>query len=133
VLANIPVRLLYNLKTYVQTTFEVSDGGLDFEYGRHGMRILPMQMGALRYALKGLDPHAFRYHGYDPVNIADALGIIPDNEGRVPVKRAGCTQNIGPKARRQANWRDLRSLDELKEALHPIIATRGLENKATGT
>jgi hypothetical protein len=119
-LTNIPVRFLADIEPFLKRAFRVSAGGLRFRYGKFGMRSLRMQMGALRYACKALDHRAFRYQGYESVNIADALGIQHvGTDGVITAKRAGWTENIGPTARRRAGWRELRHLDQLSEALNP--------------
>lgn len=125
-LTNIPIRHLRDMEVYLRQTFRISHGGLDFSYGRYGMRTLPMQMGALRYVCKALDHRAFKYFGYNTVNIADALGIQHTGTGGpIHVKRAGCTTNIGSTARRRAHWRELRHIDELAQALNPTTSKQG--------
>ena len=121
---NIPIELLGDLKLYLKQVFAISYNGVVFEHGNYGMRTLRMQMGALRYMMKALDHRAFRYYGFDTQNFADALGIQhTGTDGLIQAKRAGCTQNISPAARRRANWRELRDLDELGAALNPAGTT----------
>jgi hypothetical protein len=132
-LTNIPIPLLCDLDKYARRVLGASGGAIKYSYGGRGMWTSAMQMGALRYAAKGLDPNAFRYEGLKPTNIADALGIKAVAEGRIFAKRAGCTQNIGPTARRRANWRELRGLDELAGVLNPTPALGGHRHRLAET
>jgi hypothetical protein len=89
------------------------------------MRSLRMQMGALRYACKALDHRAFKYQGFESVNIADTLGIQHiGTDGVIKAKRAGWTENIGPTARRRADWCELRHIDQLAAAFNPVESPR---------
>jgi hypothetical protein len=84
-----------------------------------------MQMGTLRYICKSLDHTAFCYRGSEAQNIGDMLGINHrGTDGAISVKRAGTTQNLGPKARAAAGWREVRSLEEVAVLLNPPGAGR---------
>ena len=121
VLMNTPIEYIRDLQACLKLTFGITNRGLCFTYGEYGMFAKTMRMGALRYLIKSIDPLAFKYHGYEPINHADALGIKHPGrlDGRIENKRAGWTQNIGPTARKRAEWRELRTIEELREALHP--------------
>lgn len=74
--------------------------------------------GSLRYLLKGLDHRSFFYVGTETANLGVELGIDHrGQQGFVPVKRAGTTQNIGRAARKRAGWRDVRDLAGLRRIL----------------
>jgi hypothetical protein len=122
-LVNVPIRLVHDLELYLIRRFAIADGGLDFSYGRFGMRTPDMQLGALQYICKTLDHRAFKYYGFDTINIADELGIQHrGTDGAIQMKRAGTTQNIGRKARRDAGWKDARSIEEVRSLLQPMAS-----------
>lgn len=124
-LVNLPIRFVRDLEIYLQRRFAIAHGGLNFSYGRYGMHTQAMQLGVLRYICKTLDHRAFKYCGYDTVNIADAVGIQHvGTDGPIHAKRAGTTANIGRKARRVAGWRDARSIDEIADALNPASSKK---------
>ena len=124
-LVNVPIKRIHDLNAYLQQAFRISTGGLRFKFGQFGMRSLRMQMGALRYACKALDHRAFKYQGFVSVNIADTLGIQHiGTDGVIKAKRAGWTENIGPTARRRADWRELRHIDQLAAAFNPVESPR---------
>jgi hypothetical protein len=127
------VALVRDLEGFLCGALRVSGRGILFGYGAFGMRLAHMQMGYLRYMSKALDHRAFKYHGYETVNIADALGIEHrGTDGAIAAKRAGWTENIGPTARRRAGWRELRHLDELTLKLNPPKRTQASPSKQRG-
>lgn len=74
--------------------------------------------GSLRYLLKGLDHRAFIYVGTQTANLGVELGIDHrGQQGFVPIKRAGTTQNIGRAARKRAGWRDVRDVAGLRRLI----------------
>jgi hypothetical protein len=73
-----------------------------------------------RYLLKGIDPQDVAYTGFGAEQRAAFLGIKPKaNAKPISVQRSGTSRNLGPKARREAGWPDLRSLVELHARLNP--------------
>jgi hypothetical protein len=119
-LANIPVKQVPALEMYLTRSFNITVGGLVFSYGKFGMKTLNMQMGSLKYACKSLDHTAFIYRGYDTYNVGDILGIEHrGRDGVVRIKRAGTTQNIGPKARAAAGWPEAQYIEQVADLLNP--------------
>jgi hypothetical protein len=119
-LLNVPDRLITDLESYLRRTFEISARGVLF---RRRCGTLRQQIGFLRYVCKSLDHRAFVYHGFETINVGDALGIQHvGTDGPIATKRAGWTENLGPTARRRAGWRELRHLEELAITLNPDAA-----------
>lgn len=83
-----------------------------------GARSQAAWAGSLRYLLKGLDHRAFIYVGTQTANLGVELGIDHrGQQGFVPFKRVGTTQNIGSAARKRAGWRDVRDVAGLRRIL----------------
>jgi hypothetical protein len=118
-----PKTLSNDLETYLTNTLSFDDpAGIKISYGRFGAKTPSMRAGLLRYILKGIDPKAFRYSGLgaETENIADFLGFqYRGRQGTVKIKRCGVSQNIGPKVRREAGWREQRDLATLRRRLYP--------------
>jgi hypothetical protein len=120
VMANIPVRFVGQLSAYLNKSFKITGKGLSMNCGKFGMKVLTMQMGCLRYICKSMDHNAFVYRWFETHNVADMLNIRhAGTDGEVKVKRAGTTQNIGPKARQSVGWRDKRSIEAVADLLNP--------------
>jgi hypothetical protein len=99
-----------------------SDRAQKCYHGRFGANTVQMRAGLLRYILKGIDASAFRYTGLagETESIAEALGIqFSGNQGLINIKRSGTSQNIGLKARRDADWVEVRDLPALRRILVP--------------
>jgi hypothetical protein len=85
-------------------------------FGLFGMMNAKMQSGSLIYLLKGIDPNAT----WCGQNIAQSLGIKPHRNARPVVGRLfGLSHSIGPTARKQAGWKEMRDLQALRLYLHP--------------
>ena len=77
---------------------------------------MPSQrLGLLSYLSKALNPDEMVPTGAGMVKLSEFLGIRPENQTSVPVKRVGCSENIVPKARKEASWRDTDDLLRLAE------------------
>jgi hypothetical protein len=120
IMANIPVHLVPRLQEYLTTSFRIKQRGIDCSYGAFGMQTLAMQMGKLRYFCKSLDHTAFVYRGFETFNVAEMLGIRHvGTDGEIRAKRAGTTENLGPKARRAAGWKEARFPEDVAPLLNP--------------
>jgi hypothetical protein len=110
------------LVRHLSQKFRFGNGGIDLSMGRFGSITASMQAGAMRYILKGFDHQAFRYIGLsgETENLGMALGINHrGQQGIVALKRCGTSQNLGPKARRTAGWREVRDVTALGRLLDP--------------
>lgn len=94
------------------TAFDAGGEAIKITGGRFGMYVPSMRAGACRYILKSMAQTK-----------CEALGIRHKPTLPVKVKRCGISASIGPKARKAAGWRELKSLPELHEHLHPAKAT----------
>jgi hypothetical protein len=85
----------------------------------------------LRYICKGVDPRAFGYVGNERHTFVNSLGFDPmadSKQGLIAVKRCGVSQNLGPQARLEHYWREVRDLAALNRALHePYFALLQLQ------
>lgn len=81
-----------------------------------------MRSGWCRYWLKGMDPEDVAYTAQGAEPLAAALGIRPERASTLPpsLQRFGASRTLGPKARREANFPELRGLDELRARLNPV-------------
>lgn len=114
-----PNAIKLGLKTYLDKKFSFTPRGVRIYAAKWGLGS-GMQAGSLRYLLKGIDYMAFRYEGRELQNIAEALGIENRRpQGRIMVKRTGCSRTVDAAARRQAGWRERRSLDDLRSEIDP--------------
>lgn len=85
-----------------------------------GMRTAKMRGGALAYLLKGIDPGDLAYRGNGAEPRAAAMGIKPRSSTKpIEVQRYGASRTLGPKARREAGWRELTSVEEFYARLKP--------------
>jgi hypothetical protein len=117
-----PRALKAGLQAHLDRLFEFGPTGIHISMGEYGAKTVTMRAGALRYFCKGIDPAAFRYVGWsgETENIAAALGIrYQGPQGTIKIKRCGASQNIGPAARREAGWREIRDLFSLERLLNP--------------
>lgn len=117
-----PKRIRKDLRDYIVKTFKFEREGIDIQMGDFGAKTPAMRAGILRYALKAIDHTDFRYTGYgaETENIGHALGIEHrGSQGTIEIKRLGTSQNIGPTARKQAGWIELRDLTSLAKKLAP--------------
>ena len=80
-----------------------------------GMIHRSQRLGLLSYLSKALNPDEMVPTGAGMVKLSELLGIRAKNQASVPVKRVGCSENIGPKARKEASWRDTDDLLRLAE------------------
>jgi len=118
-----PTAVWPRLRARLDHMFRFDPTGIDISMGAHGAKTATMRAGMLRYVCKGIDHAAFRYVGLDgeTENIAAALGIRHrGQQGIVEIKRCGTSQNIGPAARRQAGWTEIRDIASLNRSLNPL-------------
>lgn len=87
--------------------------------GTFGMRTRKMRGGALSYLLKAIDPDDVTYRGHGAEQKAAAMGIKPRRSKPVKAKRYGASRSLGPKARREADWTELRTDEEIFARLKP--------------
>lgn len=117
-----PKQIRKELQTYITKTFDFEREGIDFQMGDFGAQTPEMRAGILRYALKAIDHTDFRYtgNGTETENIGQALGIEHrGSHGVINIKRSGISQNIGPAARKQGGWIELRDIASLARKLTP--------------
>ena len=77
--------------------------------------------GSLRYFAKGLDHRDFVYGSCGSTeNLGVLLGVDHrGSQGVIPCKRSGTSENLGPKARSRAGWREVRDPLGLSFILNP--------------
>lgn len=129
--------LARELAAHLESSFSFAPGGIYLSFGTFGMWTKPMRCGELIYQLKGVDHRAYTIDNTgETVNIGSALGIEHrGNQGHIPLKRAGTTENIGAAARRRVAWLERSSLDDLRQIIRPpevkhqgvILGRRGLQ------
>jgi hypothetical protein len=90
--------------------------------GPIGMRTRKRRAGLCRYLLKSLDPNDVAYTGAGAEPRAAILNVEPRHRARpLPsgVRRFRASRNLGIAARRAAGWRELVSIEELRDRLNP--------------
>jgi len=84
-----------------------------------GMRTAKMRGGKLSYLLKAINPDDVTYRGHGAEPKAAAMGIRPRPSKPIEVKRCGASRSLGPKARKEAGWTELRTDEEFFTRLKP--------------
>jgi hypothetical protein len=86
-----------------------------------GARTPAAWAGSLRYFAKGLDHRDFVYGSCGSTeNLGVLLGVDHrGSQGVIPCKRSGTSENLGPKARSRAGWREVRDPLGLSFILNP--------------
>lgn len=117
-----PIDVAADLVAYLTGKFQFEPGGVDISMGKFGAMTQGRRAGIMLYLLKGIDHAAFRYSGGDAgtENIGVLLGIDHrGQQGRVPIKRAGASQNVARAARKRQGWTEVRDLAALARILNP--------------
>lgn len=99
-----------------------------------GMIHASQRLGLLTYLGKAINPKEMIPVGAGIIPLSEFLGIRPEAQARLPCMRVSWSQNIGEKARKDAGWRDMKTLLDLANALSDR-APRSKANtrKTTGT
>jgi hypothetical protein len=94
-----------------------------------GIRTDKQRIGLIQYLSKTLNPNEMIATGCGTVPLVTFMGIKPAPHAPLPCKRIGWSENIGPTARKRADYRDMKTPLEVAAcfpAKATVAAARGL-------
>jgi hypothetical protein len=130
------VELTAHLGKLCYDTWGMSRGALDLggnKFGTVGMAHLSQRQGMLDYLSKAMNPDEKVQLGGGVMRLSEFLGIEPEDQALVPVKRVGWSRNIGEAARQKVGFNDTDDLLRLSEQVRGIKAAATVEKRRRAT